>query len=100
MQQNATQKRQRLDLNDSQVNALAALVAGKNVTQAAEIAEVDRTTVHRWLREDWDFQAALNQERRDLMKAVEGKLPELRRTQLTRSQVPLNPATHAPSYLC
>lgn len=48
------------DLRPAQAKAIAALATGSSVVDAAREAGVDRTTVHRWLREDYDFQAAWN----------------------------------------
>ena len=75
MQRNATP--QAGAITPSQEKALAALLAGKTVTHAAAGAEVDRTTVHRWLKEDFAFQAALNRGRRDLRKALQARLMNL-----------------------
>ncbi len=52
MPQKTTQKRQRSDLNTSQTTALAAILAGQSITDTAKAANVDRSTVHRWLREE------------------------------------------------
>ena len=43
-----------------QSEVLSALLSGETIKAAAELADVDRSTVHRWLRDDWDFQAARN----------------------------------------
>lgn len=43
-----------------QIEALSALLSGETIKTAAEVAGVDRSTVHRWLRDDWHFQAARN----------------------------------------
>lgn len=72
MRQNATPISD--SLTPSQERALTALLAGKTVTDAAATAEVDRTTVHRWLKEDFAFQAALNRSRRDLREALQARL--------------------------
>lgn len=64
-------------LNPRQLVVLEQLLAGASVTKAAEAAGVDRTTVHRWLREDWAFQAAHHRAQRDLRRAVEARLPHL-----------------------
>ena len=74
MQQNTTTQGKSSELTIPQTKALGALLAGGTVTRAAERAAVDRTTVHRWLREDWDFQAALNRGRSELQSAVEARL--------------------------
>jgi hypothetical protein len=71
MRRNATPA---ADLTPSQEKALAALLAGKSVTDAATVGEVDRTTVHRWLKDDFAFQAALNRGRRDLREAMQARL--------------------------
>ena len=44
------------------------------MVRAAEVGGVSRETVHRWNREDWTFQAAVNRSRRDLQEAVERRL--------------------------
>ena len=54
-----------LDANQSgltaiQVEVLSALLSGETIKAAAELAGVDRSSVHRWLRDDWNFQAARN----------------------------------------
>ncbi len=74
MQRKNTQKRRKIELTPPQMKALAAILAGNSITRAAEIAEVDRSTVHRWLRVDWNFKAALNQERRLFSDAIEAQL--------------------------
>ncbi len=67
MQQNAT-------LSDGQERALASLLAGKTVTTAAADAGIDRTTLHRWLKSDFAFQASLNRGRRELRDAMQARL--------------------------
>jgi hypothetical protein len=57
--------------------ALASLVSGSTVTAAAECAGVDRTTVHRWLRADFNFQAALNRARREIREAMSARLEDV-----------------------
>jgi hypothetical protein len=65
------------ELQPKQTLAVEQLVAGGTVTQAAEAAGVDRTTVHRWLRNDFAFQAAYNNAQRDLRREVEDRLTRL-----------------------
>ena len=78
MQQNTTwAKSNRPDLPPQQTKALAVLVGGATITGAAEAAGVDRTTLHRWLREDFSFQAAYNGLRRDLRREIEVRLDNL-----------------------
>ena len=75
MQRNATPSADALTPN--QDKALAALLAGKSVTDAAAAAEVDRTTVHRWLKDDFGFRAAFNRERHRLREAMQSRLMTL-----------------------
>ena len=60
-----------------QLDALEALGAGATVTEAARQAGVDRTTVHRWLRDNFSFQAAWNRLRRDLEREAETRIERL-----------------------
>ena len=71
MPQNATPQ---AELSPQQVLAIEQLAVGATVVSAAEAAGVSRETVHRWNREDWAFQAAVNRARRDLQEAVERRL--------------------------
>jgi hypothetical protein len=64
-------------LSPSQETVLAVLLAGKSVTDAATAAGVDRTTVHRWLKEDLGFPAAFNRARRELREALTARLMAL-----------------------
>ena len=73
MQQNATPQDVH-DLSSRQTRVLSALLAGATITSAAKTAAVDRTTVHRWLREDFAFQAACNRLRRELQRELEARL--------------------------
>ncbi len=61
-------------LSPSQLAALEQLLAGASVKQSASAAGVDRTTVHRWLREDLAFGAAHNRARSELRGEIELKL--------------------------
>jgi hypothetical protein len=70
MPQNTTLPR----LTAQQERVLEPLLAGETVTAAAELVGVDRSTVHRWLREDSHFQAAYNQRRRELQQAHRSRL--------------------------
>jgi hypothetical protein len=70
MQQNATLPA----LEPRQALALEQLLAGASVTKAAEVAGVDRSSLHRWRREDPVFQAAYNAARRDLRGEVASRL--------------------------
>lgn len=67
MQQNAT-------LSPIQETAVTALLAGETVTAAAHTAGVDRTTLHRWLKHDFVFTAALHQRQRECRDALLARL--------------------------
>ena len=70
-------KTQNGTLSPTQVTVLAELLAGRTITDAATAAGVDRVTVHRWLREDFAFQAAWNRDRRELHRATYDRLERL-----------------------
>lgn len=72
MQQNATPEAP--VLSAQQEAALAAILAGKTVTDAATIAGVDRSTVHRWMKDDLYFQLCLDRARRELREALQARL--------------------------
>jgi len=61
-------------LTASQVTALQSLMEGSSVKAAAEVAGVSREMVHRWKREDWTFQAALNRAQLLLQESVNTRL--------------------------
>lgn len=60
----------RARITKQQQIALNCLWAGQSVTEAAEAANIDRSTVYRWLREDYDFRAANNRGQREVQLAV------------------------------
>ena len=64
-------------MTPAQETAVAGLLAGKSVTDAAADAAVTRETVHRWLRENFAFQAELNRGRRELRESVQTRLERL-----------------------
>ena len=64
-------------LSATQATALEGLLAGKTVVEAAAAAGVGRTTIHKWMRVDFAFQAALNRGRRDLQQAVACRVDQL-----------------------
>lgn len=74
MQHDTTEPEGNEALTPQQERALAALLSGSTVTRAAELVGVDRTTVHRWLRDDWTFQAALNRARREFRDGLRANL--------------------------
>ena len=71
MRQNETK------LKPVQATVLEHLIAGRSVTDAAKSANVSRSTVHRWLKADFVFQAELNRSRRELLAHVESTLLSL-----------------------
>lgn len=64
-------------LNAKQQAALAALLEGTTITDAAQSAGIDRTTLHRWLRDDLEFRAARNRGLRLLEESVMARLVPL-----------------------
>ena len=77
MPQNDTDLDPEEELTPTQLTALEALAAGSTVATAAVTAGVNRVTLHRWLRDDFSFQAALNRARRDLREATMARLLKL-----------------------
>ena len=73
MPQNTTPEK----LTAQQERVLERLLAGDTVAAAAEAVGVDRSTVHRWFREDLEFQAACNQGRQELRAATRSRLLRL-----------------------
>ncbi len=61
-------------LTRQQELALGHMLAGKSISDAAKEVDADRTTLHRWLREDPHFQATYNQRRRELQEAHQTRL--------------------------
>jgi hypothetical protein len=74
--QNATQNGQ-ATLSAAQVKALAVLGAGQSVSDAARAAEVDRTTVHRWLHNNPRFAAEFNAAQLEMADTVKAGLRQL-----------------------
>jgi hypothetical protein len=85
-QQNSTPHGAGRGLKPTQSIVLEQLLAGESVTKAAKAGGVDRTTVHRWLREDAVFQGAYNAARRELSREVEARLPHLAEVALATVQ--------------
>ena len=57
-------------LSAQQLQAMEALLIGKTVTDSADAARVNRTTIYRWLRQDFHFRAELSRQRRELHDAI------------------------------
>ena len=64
-------------LSPAQVKVLAEMLTGKTITDAATAAGVERITVHRWLRENFAFQAAWNRDRQELRRETYARLERL-----------------------
>lgn len=65
------------ELSPVQVQAIELLISGTSVTSTAEQIDTSRSTVHRWLREDFTFRAALNRAKRLLVEEFETRLLSL-----------------------
>ena len=74
MPRNTTEKIAAEILKPQQLAVLERLLVGESVAKAAEAAGIDRSTVHRWQREDYAFQAAYNRRRRELYEAAQTRL--------------------------
>jgi hypothetical protein len=61
-------------LSRKQEELIAALLSASTVEQAARQVGVGYRTAHRWLQQDFDFQAAYRQARMALVKAAQGQL--------------------------
>jgi len=58
----------------NQLAAISALVGGASVTEAAERAGVDRTTLHRWMSGDAAFVATLNRTKLEVLDEIRAEL--------------------------
>ena len=61
-------------ISAAQERVIEGLVGGGSITSAAGVGGVSRQTVHRWLRDDFEFQAQLNASRADLRVEAEDRL--------------------------
>lgn len=62
------------ELTPAQQLVLSALLAGSSMTEAAAAGNVDRSTVYRWLRDDFTLIAELNGGKRRLREQAEARL--------------------------
>lgn len=53
------------------------MALGSSVTEAANQAEVDRSTIYLWIKTDAVFVAELNRERQERQRALRARLAEL-----------------------
>lgn len=74
MTHDATDSRDGDQLTPSQLQVLQDLLSGESVTAAAKSGKVSRETVHRWLREDFTFQAAYNRGRLEILEEIQDTL--------------------------
>ncbi len=74
MLQNTTPNEDREALSPDQIRALELVLSGSTISAAAQAVGIDRSTVHRWVRSDFEFQAALNRGKRELAEAVQARL--------------------------
>lgn len=77
MPRNATRATEPQGLEPRQLTAIESLLTGSTITDAATAAGVDRGTVHRWLKDDLDFQATLNGRRAALYQEFSDRLAGL-----------------------
>jgi len=66
-----------IGLTPSQLKAIESLLSGSSLVDTAATAGVDRSTLSRWMKTDFEFQAALNQGREDLQSAYSARLEKL-----------------------
>ncbi len=64
-------------LSPEQQSALERLLIGDTVTASAKVAGVHRATLHRWLQNDFVFQAAWNRGRAEVRDSSEAALLRL-----------------------
>jgi hypothetical protein len=64
-------------LGDEQQVAFAALRAGRSFAQAAEEADVNRTTIYRWVHGDPRFRAAYNAWKREMAESAHVRMLKL-----------------------
>lgn len=68
---------QNATLSATQEIAIAALLEGHTVTDAAAAAGVTRQTVHRWTTEDSEFAAEMNRQRLEIRTAYRRRVERL-----------------------
>jgi hypothetical protein len=64
-------------LSITQCRALENLMNGQTISDAARAAGVGRTTIHRWMRDDAEFQAAYNAWQNDTAAAARSSIMAL-----------------------
>jgi len=61
-------------LSTEQATAMASLLAGASVSEAAADSGISRSTLYRWMRSDHLFRARMNRGRRELQDALDARL--------------------------
>jgi hypothetical protein len=61
-------------ISPAQERVIEQLIGGASITSSAESTGVSRQTVHRWFRDDFEFQAQLNSARLNLRIESEDRL--------------------------
>ncbi len=69
-----TEKIGQEQLSTAPLQVLQGLLSGESVTAAAKAGQASRETVHRWLRDDFEFQAAYNRGRREIIEEIQDAL--------------------------
>lgn len=62
------------ELGGVQRRVMSLLAAGNSVAKAAQLGQISRGTVYRWLREDPAFRAVYNAWQRELVQSARGRL--------------------------
>jgi len=68
---------QKKTLNQKQLNAIELLLSGMSVTDSAKEVKTARETVSRWLNQDSEFIAEINQRRHNMWHSSEDRLRSL-----------------------
>jgi len=61
-------------LSPVQLATIEKLLLGNTITETAAAVGVDRSTIHRWLKKDFEFQAELNRCHNSLTDSLDDKL--------------------------
>ena len=69
-------------LSQKQLNAIDLILTGLNDREVAESLGVGRNTVNKWRNHDADFQAELNERRKELNEATQNRIRSLTRKAL------------------
>lgn len=64
-------------LSQKQLNAIDLILTGLNDREVAESLGVGRNTVNKWRNHDADFQAELNERRKELNEATQNRIRSL-----------------------